>query len=312
MTTSQEYFLSVAKTLNMTQSAKELFVSQQSLSYHISQLEKQYRTPLFIRKPVLRLTQAGERLRCSLEKLAKMERDIFEEIQDCSFPASGTLIVGMHSSRFNLIAPLVCSEFQRQAPGSYLKVLPGKTTEFEQQLLRGELDAFIGVNPHQYPNVEIYELLHETAYVVMLRWMWEAKRGTKAKETFEQEEICLEDVLDLPFVDCLSGSSQLQAYLDNYVQSKGLRWNRALTCTDPFAYVVMEDHLRMATIFPRGHTLRLPRINQNRPKEGQLLAFPLKNMEWNDRLCVVHSQDCYISKSLSCFLKIVRQAFQNI
>lgn len=52
MTSSQEYFMIVAKSLNMTQSAKELFISPQSLSYHISQLEK----------------------------LAKMERDIQAEI----------------------------------------------------------------------------------------------------------------------------------------------------------------------------------------------------------------------------------------
>ena len=133
MTSSQEYFMIVAKSLNMTQSAKELFISQQSLSYHISQLEKQYHTQLFVRKPALRLTQAGEHLLVRLEKLAKMERDIQAEMQDFSIVPQGELIVGMHPSRFNLLSPLVCPEFRRRVPGTRLKILPGTTSQFMSQ-----------------------------------------------------------------------------------------------------------------------------------------------------------------------------------
>lgn len=315
MTTSQEYFLIVAKSLNMTQSAKELFVSQQSLSYHIGQLEKQYNAQLFIRKPTLRLTQAGEHLLIRLEKLAKMERDIHAEMQDCdaAFP-HGELIVGMHPSRFNLLAPLICPEFRKRAPNTRLKVLPGMTAQFENQLLRGELDAFIGVNPHSYPNVEIQNLLHETGYVAIPLWMWKDKYGHQAEEKkllAEQEGVNLDEIIDLPFVDCLAESSQLQRYIENYVESRSLHWNHVITCADPFAYIAIEDDLQVSAILPQGHTLMLQRLNAKRDSQDKLLCFRLRDIGWEDNLCVAYCNDAYISKSLQIFLEVAKNAFQQ-
>ncbi len=315
MTVSQEYFLMVAKSLNITKTAKDLYISQQSLSYHISQLEKQYNARLFDRKPSLRLTQAGLELLTSLEQLAKMERDIYKRIQDCNEKISGELIVGIHPSRFNLIAPLVCSEFQAQAPETYVKFIPGKTVQFEQQLLRGEIDVFIGINPNAHQDIIIEELLHETAYVVIPSRLWAQKYGPNAERKrlhVEQEGVLFEEISDFPFVDCLESSSQLQTYIENYAKSKGIRWNHVLTCSDPFAYVVLENHLNMAAIFPRGHTLLMKKLNIMRSEEDQLLFFPIRNFGWNDTLSIVYRRESYLSRVLLLFLDLIRDAFGNI
>ncbi len=315
MTSSQEYFMIVAKSLNMTQSAKELFISQQSLSYHISQLEKQYHTQLFVRKPALRLTQAGEHLLVRLEKLAKMERDIQAEMQDFSIVPQGELIVGMHPSRFNLLSPLVCPEFRRRVPGTRLKILPGTASQFEQQLLRGELDVFIGVNPHFYPNTEVQKLLHETAYVAVPRWMWQEKYGQSAEKTEQlakREGLELHEIIDFPFVDCLVGHSQLQAYVKNYVEGVGLNWNSVISCSDPIAYLVMENHSQVSAIFPQGHILILKQINARRKPEDRLMWFPVRDIDWEDNLCMVWRKDTYVSQTLQTFIEIVQKAFQKI
>lgn len=44
-----EYFLVAAEELNFTRAAKKLFISQQSLSNHISNLEKEFDVVLFNR-----------------------------------------------------------------------------------------------------------------------------------------------------------------------------------------------------------------------------------------------------------------------
>ena len=44
-----EYFLVAAEELNFTRAAKKLFISQQSLSNHISNLEKEFDVILFNR-----------------------------------------------------------------------------------------------------------------------------------------------------------------------------------------------------------------------------------------------------------------------
>ena len=54
-----EYFLVAAEELNFTRAAKKLFISQQSLSNHISNLEKEFDVVLFNRTSPLTLTYAG-------------------------------------------------------------------------------------------------------------------------------------------------------------------------------------------------------------------------------------------------------------
>src|SRR5699024_5857322 len=57
-----KYFLLVAEELNITRAAERLFISQQSLSNHISNMEKELDVKLFTRSPKLSLTYAGDLL----------------------------------------------------------------------------------------------------------------------------------------------------------------------------------------------------------------------------------------------------------
>ena len=58
-----EYFLVAAEELNFTKAAKQLFISQQSLSNHISNMEKEFDVILFNRTNPLTLTYAGQALK---------------------------------------------------------------------------------------------------------------------------------------------------------------------------------------------------------------------------------------------------------
>ena len=62
-------FLSLASTLNFTETANQLFVTQQAVSKHISQLEKELGIPLFVRSTHnVKLTPAGERCQTFFQK----------------------------------------------------------------------------------------------------------------------------------------------------------------------------------------------------------------------------------------------------
>ena len=57
-----KYFLMVAEELNITRAAERLYISQQSLSSHISNMERELNVKLFTRSPKLALTYAGDQL----------------------------------------------------------------------------------------------------------------------------------------------------------------------------------------------------------------------------------------------------------
>lgn len=77
-------FLSLAETLNFTETANQLFITQQAVSKHISQLEADLGFSLFVRSThSVRLTAAGERCRVFFkEKLEEYTQFIADELEE--------------------------------------------------------------------------------------------------------------------------------------------------------------------------------------------------------------------------------------
>ncbi|NYC53083.1 DNA-binding transcriptional LysR family regulator [Clostridium beijerinckii] len=75
-----EYFLTAAEELNFTKAAKKLFISQQSLSSHISKLENDLGVELFNRTVPLTLTPAGKSLVKNAVKNFGFERAVSKRI----------------------------------------------------------------------------------------------------------------------------------------------------------------------------------------------------------------------------------------
>ena len=75
-----EYFLVAAEELNFTRAAKRLYISQQSLSNHISNLEKEFDVVLFNRTSPLTLTYAGQALKTRARELLDLRDETYKEI----------------------------------------------------------------------------------------------------------------------------------------------------------------------------------------------------------------------------------------
>ena len=70
------YFRVAAEELSFTNAAKRLFISQQSLSNHISRLENEFGVILFNRTQPITLTEAGKSLYASSKVLLHQKEQI--------------------------------------------------------------------------------------------------------------------------------------------------------------------------------------------------------------------------------------------
>ena len=100
-----EYFLVAAEELNFTKAAKRLYISQQSLSNHISNLEKELDIALFHRTTPLTLTYAGQVLEKRAREILELREETYHEIADIKDFSKGKLIIGMSHTRGRKILP---------------------------------------------------------------------------------------------------------------------------------------------------------------------------------------------------------------
>lgn len=99
MELAQKMFLLAAEEMNFTKAAKRAFVTQQCLSEHISKLEKQLHTKLFLRGRHLQLTESGKALVSTLQQIQHLEENLEHRIQEIEAGEIGEVRLGISTSR---------------------------------------------------------------------------------------------------------------------------------------------------------------------------------------------------------------------
>lgn len=156
-----EYFLVAAEELNFTKAAKKLYISQQSLSSHISNLEKEFDVILFNRTTPLTLTFAGSALKLRARQLLDLRDETYKEIADIKDFTTGQLSIGVSHTRGRIILPEILPIYKERFPNIDLKLIEGNSTELDYGLMHGEVDLIIGMLPFSAENIETVPICEE-------------------------------------------------------------------------------------------------------------------------------------------------------
>lgn len=161
-----EYFLVAAEELNFTRAARKLYISQQSLSNHISNLEKEFDVILFNRTLPLTLTYAGQALKARARELLDLRDETYREIADIKDFSTGQLSIGVSHTRGRVILPEILPSYQTQFPGIELKLIEGNSSTLASELLHGNIDLMIDLLPFAVENVETVPVCAEEILLI--------------------------------------------------------------------------------------------------------------------------------------------------
>lgn len=142
-----KYFLSVARTLSFSETARQLYVTQGTLSQQIMQLEDELGSKLFVRTShKVTLTEPGM-------ILLPLAKSILQQVDQCKLQLSdlrkaqvGELHIGMTYSFSDLLTDTV-RDFLKTYPGVSLKISYKTASELYQMLVKGELDVILAFKP---------------------------------------------------------------------------------------------------------------------------------------------------------------------
>lgn len=115
---TMEYFLSIAEHRNITKAAAELHITQQTLSAHLTALEKELDTKLFIRSSPMELTHVGTVFLKHAAIIFENYQSMWNEFNDLTNNQRGKLMIGINA----ITARVVYDRFdidlmQEESPG---------------------------------------------------------------------------------------------------------------------------------------------------------------------------------------------------
>lgn len=142
------YFVKTAETLNFSEAARALFVTQSTLSQQIRQLEEEMGTELFQRDShSVSLTESGEHLLPIAKHTLQDAEDCYTQISDLKQMLSGVLNIGI-TYTFAPVLTETVGEFTKQYPGVKLNIICQTMAALLEMLKRREVDFVLCFRPN--------------------------------------------------------------------------------------------------------------------------------------------------------------------
>lgn len=135
-----QVFVMAAETLNFTEAAKRLHMSQPAVSQHIQNLERQLGLPLFLRQGRrVMLTDAGRVLLPMARDLVQRSVQIEEEMISLQGEVFGRLIVGCSTTPGKYLLPHLLARFHSRFPKVQVACYVNSQQETADMLCSGEV-----------------------------------------------------------------------------------------------------------------------------------------------------------------------------
>ncbi|WP_317424997.1 LysR family transcriptional regulator [uncultured Acidaminococcus sp.] len=273
MELAQKMFLLAAEEMNFTKAAKRAFVTQQCLSEHISKLEKQLHTKLFLRGRHLQLTESGKAMVSTLRQIQHLEESLGHRIQEIEAGEIGEIRLGISTSRARLLLPRFLETFHGTYPQVHISITLGDTVQHIQLMKTQQLDLVLGLDAPSDPFLEEKLIGKEKLMVVgTLSFFRQYHLGTFSPENWKTgNTISLQEFKPFPLIGNREHSTLLEL-----VQSC-LRENH-LDCPQPISISDISTQIQLCRL---GHTatfcndvLAYPLIREvQKDQEDPLLAF---------------------------------------
>ncbi|BEH91536.1 MAG: LysR family transcriptional regulator [Turicibacter sp.] len=277
-------FYKTATCLNMSQVAKEMYISQPSISQCISELESEMGIRLFDRiGKKLYLTNEGKIFYEYTRRLLNIYEEAVDAVQ-YSKTHQGKIVIGASTTIGAYIMPYVIHEFNKREKDIKISMIIDNKHHIEELLLTNKVDlAFIE------GSIGAKEIISKDIWTDELVFISSTEHNWREKEYLE-----VADLQDNVFIIRESGSGTRERF-EEFLESQGITVNSTIELSHLEAILNYVKLNMGVSCVPYMSVIREERLHS-------LKVYRLKGHELNRSLfCAIH-RDKYISVPIKCFM----------
>lgn len=290
-----EVFMAVAESGSFSRAAEMTFLTQSTVSQHISSLEREFGLKLFDRtgRGAL-LTEAGKLLHLHAARLTEEARSIplalnrFRGLEDVVLKIGGSNIPSSY------LLPDCIPPFQRLNPGVRITVLQGDSRETLERLMRGEVElAVTGSRFDEEGSCYSDLTLDKLSLVVYPGHRWA-----------ERKMISVEELSEEVFIFRETGSGT-----DKTVRAAMVKAGIIPDQLNVRTFLGSNEAVKQAILSGAGVSF-LSRISVRRECEnGQLSMVEVKGLDMSRRIYLVSREGRELSPAAQAFVSVLKERF---
>ena len=305
-----KYFLMVAEELNITRAAERLYISQQSLSNHIANMERELKVKLFTRSPKLTLTFAGEQLVHTSTQILDLYNQYLTKVGDINRQYLGVLRVGISHTCGLALLPEVLPRFREEFPLAEFSLFEGNSSELEDELSHSRVDLVICFQPILLDEVRTTLLTEQRLMMAVPRSFTDRIFGERADQMREvfSHGADINAFSSMPFV-LIKRGNRTRSVVDQYFSRYYFKPNLLLETENTVTTLAMAQAGVGITICPELFLRAMPTTFGTRSQGVDF--FPLNDPSTTSKLVAGVRTDRILSHFGERFIELAKEALSD-
>jgi DNA-binding transcriptional LysR family regulator len=190
-----ETFLAAVENSSLSEAAKQLHLSQPTVSHQIKVLEQELNVTLFVRSNTgLQLTEAGRLLLPWARRLLHDTSNLREMMSSLQEDIVGELRIACSTTAGKYILPQLAARFCQQYPGIRVRILACGPEQAALELLEGETHIGVVSSEIDDTSLEAQEFFRDTiTLIVPANHRWAMRKSIEPAEILEEKIIMREE-----------------------------------------------------------------------------------------------------------------------
>lgn len=292
-----EAFIRVADSGSFSQAARELFLTQPTVSSHISGLEKELNARLFVRTTKsVSLTDQGRILYRYAYKILELEKKILQEFSTVE-EESNSLTIAASTIPSQYILPRVVPAFSVKYPQVQFSLLENDSEGVVKKILGDE--AEVGITGTRLPGYPChYQMLCRDRLVIITP-------DTEKFREWKEKSFSLEELMREPVIMREEGSGTRKE-AENYLVSQGI----PLSEIKVIASISNQETIKQSVRNGLGISIISSWAAREDVQEGRILEFSPREEMYRE-LYLVRRKGRNLPKSARAFWDFIRDFFQS-
>lgn len=302
-----EAFVSVAEEGSFSRAAKAMFLTQPTVSAHISTLELELNTRLFIRNTKeVRLSPDGSMLYDYAKQMLSLQKQIEVAFDKTRKEGSHCIRIAASSVPSQYLLPQILARFSEKYPGEQFKVMETDSAKVVEQVIEHNIDIGFTGTVLEKKHCK-YVPFYEDELVIITPNSEKFRRLKEGQTRMEKEEVFLHEnrwIQSEPLILREEGSGTRKEAM------KILRKMEIDPATlNIVASMENQETIKRSVAQGIGVSIISKLAAKEEIKEGKLLSFSLSEEGGRRNINVVYNRNFQLSLPAERFLRVVEKVY---
>lgn len=292
-----EAFVEVAESESFSKAAKKLFLTQPTVSAHISSLEKELDVRVFVRNTKeVALSEEGQKLYRYARQILDLTDEIREEFGRERENDKNCIVIAASTIPSQYLLPEILAKFNEKYPGEQLKLSEMDSAQVAEQVAAGKAD--IGFTGTVLEKKHCQYIPFYKDHLVIITPDLPKYRELQKRE----EEIFW--IQDEKMIMREEGSGTRKE-AEKQLRHLGIRTERL----NIIASIANQETIKKSVMQGMGISILSSLAAKDEVEEGQMLAFPIPQADEGRDINLVYNKNRTLSRSAERFIKVVKSIY---